>query len=172
MNYSVYLRPLQLEDAEIAYKWRNNPNIWVYTKHPSNQYVTKEIERNWISEVSSRTNEKRFAICLEEDDQYIGNVQLTNIEDSNATYHIFIGEESFWGKGIAKQATTLILDYAFFELKLEHIFLDVHMENKAAQGIYLEKGFTITNDQNTFIDMVLTRETYLKNRDLSLHNVH
>ncbi|SMC95216.1 GNAT family N-acetyltransferase [Pedobacter nyackensis] len=172
MNYSVYLRPLALEDAETAYKWRNNPNIWVYTKHPINQYVTLEIERNWISEVSSRTNEKRFAICLTTDNQYIGNVQLTNIQESSATYHIFIGEESFWGKGIAKLATSLILEYAFFDMKLDTIFLDVHVENKAAQGIYKEKGFKVINDQNDFIDMSLTRETFLKNRDLSLLNVH
>jgi diamine N-acetyltransferase len=171
MNYSVYLRPLALEDAEVAYKWRNNPKIWTYTKHPINQYVTAEIERNWIAEVSSRANEKRFAICLVEDNRYIGNVQLTNIEDSSAVYHIFIGEESFWGKGIARQATTLILEYAFFELKLDSILLDVHMENKAALGIYLDKGFKITNDKNDFIDMLLTRETFLKHRDLLL-NVH
>lgn len=160
MNYQVYLRPLTLTDAEIACKWRNNPKIWGYTKHRAEQPVTTEKEREWIAKVTARPNERRFAICLQRSGQYIGNVQLIDIRDSSAHYHIFIGEEKFWGKGIALQATQQILKYAFEVLNLQTVMLDVHHKNQAALALYRKTGFKQVNYGSPFIDMILSRAEY------------
>ncbi|NQX43091.1 Protein N-acetyltransferase, RimJ/RimL family [Pedobacter steynii] len=160
MNYQVYLRPLAPTDAEIAWKWRNNPKIWVYTKHRAAQPVSQETEREWIAKVIARPNERRFAICLQRSDQYIGNIQLVDIRDNNAHYHIFIGAEKFWGKGIAFLATQQMLKYAFGELNLQTVMLDVHHKNQAALALYRKTGFKQINYGNRFIDMILTRQEY------------
>lgn len=162
MNYQIYLRPLALEDAKTASKWRNNPSVWEYTRHRSDQPVTEEIEREWIARVIARPNERRFAICLKHSGQYIGNIQLVDIRDKNAHYHIVIGEEKFWGRGIASQATEQLLRYAFLDLALETVMLDVHYKNKAALSLYKKTGFRQINYGFPFIEMILTIQEYQK----------
>jgi len=143
----IYIRPLKEEDAIISYKWRNDPVIWKYTGKKPDKHITKEIEQNWIKKVLKKRDEKRFAICLSKNNQYIGNVQLTHIENAKARFHIFIGEKSFWGKGIATKATKLILKYAFNELKIKEIYLLVNRENHAAIKAYEKSGFKIIKEE-------------------------
>lgn len=158
----IYLRALTPEDAAIACHWRNNPKVWVYTKRTVDHIVTQEMERDWIIKVSKVPQDKRFAICLQENKQYIGNIQLVGIKNKEAHFHLFIGEESCWGKGIAQQATFLLLDYAFSELEMKTILLDVHQDNQAALAIYQKTGFKIVEHKGLFISMTLGKGHYYK----------
>jgi Acetyltransferases, including N-acetylases of ribosomal proteins len=107
----IEIRPLVISDASISWKWRNDPHIWKLTGRKWNNEVTKQMEEKWLEAVIINKNEKRFAICVNK--KYVGNVQLTDINKNKAQFHIFIGEKSYWGKGIATEATKLILDYGF-----------------------------------------------------------
>lgn len=51
MNDEVYIRPLELKDALVSYKWRNNPRIWRLTGSRPNTFVTPEIETEWLKHV-------------------------------------------------------------------------------------------------------------------------
>lgn len=156
MELSIYIRPLELNDASTSYLWRNNPLVWKFTGGRPDRIITKELETDWLSGALKRENEYRFAICVKETDQYIGNAQLTHITDNSAQYHIFIGETELWGKGIGKQATALLLGYAFDELKLNSVFLEVNAEHKAAIKAYQKSGFVETKEPavlNNFIRM-------------------
>ncbi|MBR4632946.1 MAG: GNAT family N-acetyltransferase [Elusimicrobia bacterium] len=135
----ITIRPLCVEDALTSYKWRNNPNIWRYTLNKPNMEITPEIETEWIKKVLNNKNEKRFAIIS--DGKYVGNVYLTNIEKGTAKYHIFIGEESFWGKGIATEVLKQILAFAKNELKLKTIYFNPNTNNLAAIKILRKMGF-------------------------------
>lgn len=166
MSNAVYIRPLVLDDAKISYQWRNDSNIWEYTEFKPNKYISLEIEETWLKSILKNDNEKRFAICIQENNQYIGNIQLININKAEASYHIFIGEKSFWGKGIAQQATKLILEYAFFELGLEKIKLEVNPLNISANAVYIKIGFVpiSKNENNGFIKMVLHKKDFISER--------
>lgn len=138
--YKVSIRPLQLEDATVSWKWRNDPEIWKYTGQRPDKIITEEIERNWLKEKLQEQSSKRFAILV--DDVYVGNIQLTNLtDDKTAQYHIFIGEKSYWGKGIATLASAQLLRYAKYELKLDYIFLHVNPDNQSAIRVYEKLGF-------------------------------
>ena len=139
----VILRPLKIRDAKISWKWRNDKEVWKLTGRNWDNHVSEEIEEEWIKEVIKQKDSRRFAICVGEDEQYIGNVQLTQITDKDAVFHIFIGEKKFWGKGIGKIATKLILDYAGNDFNFEMIKLYVNKLNKAAIKIYEKVGFKI-----------------------------
>jgi len=153
MKADIYLRPLTIEDATISSKWRNDPEIWIFTKFVSSTYITAEMERQWISDKINRKNEKRFAICLKNTNQYIGNIQLLNITAESAEFHLFIGERQFWGKGVGNCASILLLKYAFYNLELNSIFLDVHADNLAAFSIYKKIGFKPIMQSGKFIKM-------------------
>ncbi len=151
----VRLRDLKIEDAEISWKWRNDPDVWRQTGRNWNNYVSKETEENWIKEIRKEKNSKRFAICVGEEETYVGNVQLKDITREDAVFHIFIGEKSYWGKGVGTAATELILDYAEHKLKLKSIKLKVQKSNTAAVKIYENAGFKVNGlDDETFQNMI------------------
>jgi len=145
----VNLRPLVESDAKISYVWRNDVELWKLTGSKPNKTITHEIEKQWIKDVLSRENESRFAICIGIQNEYVGNVQLTNITDIDAEFHIFIGEKKLHNQGIGSKATALILKFGFEHLKLKNIYLFVNNKNTAALKSYLKCGFVeVSNKQN------------------------
>ncbi len=160
MNDSIYLRPLNLEDAKTSYKWRKDPDIWVYTEFKPRADFTVEQETEWLRAKLNKENDSRFAICLNETDQYIGNVQLIDLEDAEGEFHIFIGEKHLWGKGIGKSAAKLILEFGFSQRNLESVFLFAHQGNNAALSIYEKLGFVTVSKHNNQFKMVLTKHMF------------
>jgi RimJ/RimL family protein N-acetyltransferase len=167
MNESIFLRPLALDDAATSYKWRNNPEVWKYSLFNPSVPISLEQESAWLEDVLKRTDQKRFAICLTKNEKYIGNIQLIAIVDQHAEFHLFIGDENYWGKGIGTKATKLILDYAFLTLNLNYIRLDVNKNNVAALKIYTRQGFIELDNLESHLAMKLTRNDYLANKKLS-----
>jgi RimJ/RimL family protein N-acetyltransferase len=145
MMGDVYIRPLEPRDALTSYKWRNDPEVWKFTGGKPDRIITADIEKEWIAKVLKNENEKRFAICTTDSNQYIGNIQLTNIGEGKAQYHIFIGEKAYWGKGLAKGASQQILRLAFDELQIESVYLEVNPDNASAVKLYTKMGFKIKN---------------------------
>lgn len=150
------IRPLTVEDAMISYKWRNDPEVWKFTGNKPDHLISYEDELHWIIETLSRNNEKRFAIIA--DDYYVGNVQLTDIKRDQATYHIFIGDKLFWGKGVAYEATKLIISYAFETLKLKAVTLKVIKEHERAINLYIKVGFRKIYLDGDFLTMTISRK--------------
>ena len=151
--YKIFIRPLEEKDAVISWKWRNDPDVWKFTGSRPNIIVTPEIEIDWIQNVLSKLNSKRFAIIV--DKVYVGNIQLTNITELDAEYHIFIGDKSYWGKGIATKATDLLIDYAFTKLKLKLIYLFVKSDNIAAVKVYEKNGFSVKEKIDNSFKMII-----------------
>lgn len=155
------IRPLKISDADFSWRWRNDPEIWKLTGRTWQRFVTREMEKNWISKVIKNTNERRFAICVGDNEQYVGNVQLTDIENEKAQFHIFVGDKSKWGKGIGTQATKLLLEYAFAKLKLQTVYLIVNMKNQAAIRSYQKSGFRILEESDGKYKMIIEKNVTL-----------
>jgi diamine N-acetyltransferase len=151
----VYIRKLQHGDHLISYHWRNDPLVWEYTGSRPDREITADIEEQWILRVTNDPTSMRYAICVQSDDRYIGNVQLTGIENDTAEFHIFIGDTSYWGKGAGVQATRQMVAEGFARgLKL--IFLYVNSNNAAAIRVYEKCGFRKTGIKDNDIRMEIT----------------
>lgn len=157
----IYIRPLRIEDALISYKWRNNSKIWELTGSKPDTDITPEIETTWIKDVINRVDEKRFAICIADTNEYVGNVQLTGINNKKAEFHIFIGETQFWGKGIGENATKLVLEYGFSKIDLLEIFLTVNEQNLKAIKIYKKLSFMEIGLKLNMIEMSIIKDNFL-----------
>ena len=136
---NVRIRPLKEQDAYTSVKWRNDPEVFKFTGNIYNHKITIDNELEWIRKVTANPTDYRCAILV--DEVYVGNIYLTDIKEGTAHYHIFIGNKNYWGKGVAKKASLLILDYAVKVLKLKEIFLRVRKENTSAYNLYLRLGF-------------------------------
>lgn len=135
----VKIRPLEIEDAYTSVKWRNDPEVFLYTGNTYDHIITIESELEWIKRVIANSDDYRCAIIV--DGLYVGNIYLTDIKEGKATYHIFIGDKSFWGKGVAKEASMLIIQYGFKNLQLYEINLKVKKQNTRAYSLYKKIGF-------------------------------
>ncbi|MCK5116109.1 MAG: GNAT family N-acetyltransferase [Candidatus Aegiribacteria sp.] len=154
----VRIEPLNVNHARVSWKWRNNPLIWKFTGSKPDTLITEDIETSWIRRVIQEDNSARYAIIVTdgETDTYVGNVQLTNITDKQAQYHIFIGDTDYWGKGVAYKATSQLLDFGFQHLKLNRIWLEVNKANRPAVQLYVKCGFT-NHYQNDNIYLVMEK---------------
>ena len=137
----IFLRPLERNDALTSCQWRNDPEVWKYTGSRPDRHITPEIELEWIDKVLSDNSRRVYAICLKKDGRYVGNTQVTNIENNEAEFHIFIGDREVWGKGIGAIASEKMLKIAKDELHLNRLRLWVNQENIAAKKIYQKIGF-------------------------------
>ena len=154
---NILIRPLCIDDAAVSYKWRNNPEIWKHTGGHYSTEITEQIESDWLKATLGDETKSRFAILV--DHEYVGNVQLTDIQvNDTAQFHIFIGNQAYWGKGVAKEATYQILVYAKEVLKLRSVFLEVKAENIAAVKAYEKNGFLVTDSKNDFLTMLCKLE--------------
>jgi RimJ/RimL family protein N-acetyltransferase len=160
---SVYLRPLELADALTSYQWRNNPKIWRSTGSKPNQFITPEMEMEWLKGVLAREHEKRFAICLRSDHKYIGNVFLTDITATDAQIHIFIGDMEYWGGGRAYEALRQIIDYGFIGLQLQNIYNQIKKNNLASLIASKRLGFVFVEElKDDLLKHIFTREMFEK----------
>lgn len=138
--HKVLIRPLCEEDALTSWMWRNDTEVWQFTGSKPDKPITAHIEQEWIRKVLKEETSRRFAILV--DENYVGNIQLTNIRNGkDAEYHIFIGNKSYWGKGIAHLATSQILHYAKEALSLQSLYLTVDPLNIGAIKTYEKSGF-------------------------------
>ena len=152
----VTIRPLQEQDAYTSVQWRNDPEVFKYTGNTYDHEITIDSELAWIRKVMANHNDYRCAILA--DGVYVGNIYLTDIGDGCATYHIFIGDRGYWGKGVAREASRQIIDYGFKELKLDKIVLEVRKQNDRAIQLYQKLGFVILSEGDEWIEMEIRKK--------------
>ena len=89
----IFIRKLKKSDLKKLVKFRNKKIIWKLTGGDGfSKKVTINDEIAWFKKVNKKKDRLNLAICLEE--KYIGNIYFTDIKNSSAQFHIFIGENS------------------------------------------------------------------------------
>jgi diamine N-acetyltransferase len=140
----VVLRPLRSADRVKSVRWRNDPdirdNILGY-RFP----VTEAMEADWVEAVLKDQSRTRVVLAIEDksDGALVGFIYLNNIDwfTRNAEFGILIGERSRHGKGLAREALSLVADYAFETLNLHKLYLRVVAFNTRALRLYRAFGF-------------------------------
>jgi diamine N-acetyltransferase len=150
---NITIRPLEENDAYTSVNWRNMPELWTYTTFKADREIVIDDELKWIRAVIKDPTSARFAIMA--DDVYVGNIYLTGLTEDSGEYHIFIGNKEYWGKGIARKASELIIEYGRKKLGLKTIILGVKPDNAAAFHLYKSLGFTQTGEEDGFTRMKL-----------------
>ena len=135
----VTIRKFEKKDIPKKVEWINNPenNMFLHYDLPL------EIEKTnrWFNSVMDRND--RYDAVIVVDGIPCGTIGLLSIDNKNskAEYYIAMGETSMKGKGIATQASKLILDYAFNILNLNRVYLFTETKNITAQKLFEKIGF-------------------------------
>lgn len=135
----IRIRAFEETDITKKVEWINDPdnNAFLHYDIP----ITVSGTKKWFD--SHRGDRNRFDAVIVVDDTPVGTIGLLNIDDksSKAEFYIAMGEKEYKGKGIAKQAGKLILQYAFQELGLNKVYLFTESENIPAQKLFESLGF-------------------------------
>lgn len=133
------LRRLEKKDAPFMLEWMHDATINCNFQYPFGEMSMEKV----IAFIESSLDEenKHFAI-VDENDEYLGTISLKHIskKDRNAEYAI-VTRKNAQGTGVAMVATQELLKYAFEELKLHKVYLNVLSENVRAQRFYEKCGF-------------------------------
>ena len=105
--------------------------------------VSKESTKKWIEKQVEDQRVFAFTIRALEDDRLLGDVGLGWVHWSHGDTYIGIGigERDLWGKGYGSDAMQVALRYAFTELNLRRITLNVYEYNLRAIRSYEKIGF-------------------------------
>jgi len=84
-----------------------------------------------------------FAILTRAENKLIGNCGLHGVDPKNrsAVFGIFIGDKDYWDKGYGTDTTRTLLRFAFGELGLNRVELEVYAYNPRAMRAYEKAGF-------------------------------
>lgn len=139
----IYLCARRPEDARIMAKWTLDSE---YMREVDSDYMRPKSEEDIIEDYKqygTGTNTVDFRIRTLQGDQLIGFISIHSIEWNNQAgiLSIGIGEPDFRSKGYGTEAIRLMLKYAFHELNLERVGLDVIASNLRAIHVYEKCGF-------------------------------
>lgn len=138
----VRLRPISLDDIDLALSWINDPEV-TQTLMTGRYPMTREAERKWLED-HMKVSATDIIYTIEKlDGTYLGGITLFNIRpvEHHAEVGISIGIKSEWGKGYGREAMELMLRYGFAELNLHLIYLHVHADHPRAVRLYEKIGF-------------------------------
>lgn len=144
MENRIYLRALEPDDYKTSVHWRNDEEIKEMLGGPK-YFVSSEKERQWVLNAINDNNRIVLAICLKENDKYIGNIMLQEIDWINRSAHvpILLGDKDEWGKGYATEARMLMLKFAFEERGLERIWGEILESNINSLRMNEKCGFKV-----------------------------
>lgn len=109
---------------------------------PHSRAAIKKWNEKWLEK--NGNDVFAFTIHTRADDRLIGGIDLeisSGWNNGEAFVGIGIGEPEYWSKGYGTEAMRLILRYAFTELNLHRVALNVFEYNPRAVRSYENAGF-------------------------------
>ncbi len=159
----VILRAFEQADAERCYRWMNDPNIvrTLKARYP----IAFQNEVEWLDRaMHPSAGERHFAIERKEDRMHIGNASLHDIDwvSHTAWFGLFIGEPAAWNRGFGSDAIKTLVRFAFDEMNMHKLRINVFDYNERAQHILQASGFVVEGKlerdfyrEGTYHDLVI-----------------
>ncbi|WP_059747583.1 GNAT family N-acetyltransferase [Staphylococcus haemolyticus] len=136
----INLRALKKSDSNLILNWMKNEKLryLIGTVYP----ITELEHENWFQNRMLEKDNRMFVIDLD-NEKSIGIVGFKNLDwvNRNSELFIYIGDEEYWGKGYGTQALELIIKFAFNNLNLHMLYLEVFSYNKNVTKTYERLGF-------------------------------
>lgn len=138
---NIHFRPLEPDDALRLAAWVNDPEIWRTLGRFGP--VSRLREREFLEGLYKTPGDVVFGIALNDGGDLIGCCGLHAVSGPNrsAELGIFIGDAGHQNKGLGTEATRLLLRYAFEELNLRRVSLQVAADNHRGVNAYRRAGF-------------------------------
>ena len=140
----VRLRGPRREDAEELFHLFADPQVMRYwSRSPMTIRTEAEGLIEEIEESFAQRTKLNWMLTLRSDDVVIGACTLFHLEPRHRRAEVgYALRSDHWGRGIATEAATLALDWAFRVLGLHRIEADIDPRNQSSRKLLQRLGFT------------------------------
>jgi len=138
----IYLRGLEEQDLENLRKWLCDSEITKLLFQGERPLNLDHMKQEFQTKIND-DSEIVFAIMTKSNNKHIGWAGIYDINRSsrNAEVRFFIGDKKYWKMGLATDAVSLLIDYAFNKLNLHRIFGGSNIENKGSVKVFKKLKF-------------------------------
>jgi RimJ/RimL family protein N-acetyltransferase len=131
--------------AEAMSKWNRDSEFHRLLDSGAARVFSVKSTKDWLEKDLEKVEPELFffAIRTLDEDRLIGFIGLDGIQWTHGDTFVFIalGERAYWGQSYGTDAMRVILRYAFIELNLHRVSLDVFEYNPRAMKSYEKAGF-------------------------------
>jgi RimJ/RimL family protein N-acetyltransferase len=139
---SVWLRPVEISDAQLIQKWHNDPELRKLAGAPRLVSTLTDEEED-IKNASKSDDEVYLMIVKKEDDKSVGFIRLNGLSsfERRVWLRISIGNKASWGKGYGSDAMRYVLKWLFYEMNIHRVELETYSTNERALKFFEYIGF-------------------------------
>jgi aminoglycoside 6'-N-acetyltransferase len=147
---NLYIRELTLEDAPHLAKWLSDPEVLEFYEGRDQPHDLALVKKVFYSKEDGLTPN-----IILYNEKPIGYVQYYPVDTKDKTFYgygadsnvygmdQFIGEPSYWGRGIGQHLVNEVVRYLFTEKDADIVVMDPQVRNKRALRCYEKCGFRI-----------------------------
>lgn len=139
----IYLRALEPEDLSFLEQIENDERLWHLsnTQTPFSKQLLKKYLENSQRDIFD-VKQLRLVICQNTTDKPFGFIDIYNFSPQHKRAGLgIILDTAFRGKGYAKEAIRMVLNYGFDHLDLHQFFAYVELDNIQSQKLFESCGF-------------------------------
>jgi len=144
----LVLKPHTLDNAEEVNAWDNDPQIRYLSDDDPEDRASERIEdtRHRLECMLQAPSDRRiihYAIHLRQNHELIGYGMIAAIDPHNrrCKLGIVIGDKSQWGRGLAREALSAVIDYCFASLAMHRIGAEIYAFNERSLRLFEGLGF-------------------------------
>lgn len=142
----IVLREYRSEDFSAISAWINDESTtrWMSTRFWPPQTAV-DVQEYLSRMLQSSPNAYNFVIADAQDESYIGQLDMFRVDWRlrQGEIGLLIASAGRRGQGLGQEALQLFQRFAFQNLGLERLEMEVYMENAAALACYQKAGFTL-----------------------------
>lgn len=141
---NIFLRALEPNDLEFIYAIENDESVWEisHTQTPYSRFLVRQYLENANQDIYE-AKQLRLAICVNDDENAIGLIDLFDFDPKNnrAGIGILIKNTDNRNQGIGTEALGLLINYAFYNLNLNQLYANIDTQNIGSLKLFTNFGF-------------------------------
>ena len=141
----IHLRAVEPTDLDAMFQWENDTENWLVsnTTNPFSRHVLEQ----YVLSVHDliKDGQARFIICLNEDDEPVGTIDLFELDMTHRRVGVgILVDKDHRGKGIASEALQIVIRHCFVTLGLHQIYCNIISDNEVSMKLFESNGFKIS----------------------------
>lgn len=141
----ITLRPLEPTDLAFLYQLENNELFWNVsnTQKPYSKFLLQQYLDNANQDIY-QAKQLRLLISENSTESSAGLIDLFDFDPKHKRAGIgIVIDHEFQNKGYAKEAITMLIDYAFKHLDLHQLYANIGTNNTKSIALFEKLGFKI-----------------------------
>ena len=164
------LRPVTSDDINEIFELLSHPDVNKYYGRP--RAKSMEAAGRYIETIARTVNNNEllyWGICFKGEPKIVGTICLWNFRRAESRVEIgFDLLPAFQGKGLMKETTKAVIDFAFSVLECEKIDCWPNVENVPSIKLLEKNGFKRDIEAERNIDWNLQPDFYRKNQEANI----